>query len=196
MKINWRIAIALVVMVAATLWVVDSVRTRYYSGDNLTFEVGRGLVTVTNPADEPAAVQLTGTGARTFTVASESEGVAGTSVKQGTGRDTTQLFDFTIPSGVSSFTVVRGTGVNFVANTDARFTASVEPLNGGDAQTIYLVGGVVLLGAAFFIYRTIRSDKLNAKRKQDYDDRTANRITAAQTADSTRGRDGRAYSDS
>jgi hypothetical protein len=195
MKINWRIAIAVTVMVAAVIWMFDSVRTRYYEGNDLSFNVGSGIVTLTNASDESIDAQLTGTGARTFTVSgAEAGNISGTSTKQGTGRASTQLFDFTILPGTSAFSVVRGTDIRLTSNNTTPISASVEPLTGSEVQTITLVGSAVLLGAALYIMNTIRSDRMNAQRRKEYDERTANRVIAASEAN--RGRDGRAYSDS
>ena len=51
MKFNWKILVALVVMVGVIFWGVDSLRTRYYNGTDLSFGVGSGPITVTNPSD-------------------------------------------------------------------------------------------------------------------------------------------------
>src|SRR5688572_15861191 len=52
MKINWKVLVAIVVIVAAVIWAVDSIRSRTYEGSALNTSVGHGPVTVINPSDE------------------------------------------------------------------------------------------------------------------------------------------------
>ncbi len=96
MKFNWKILVAGLLVVVAAYWAQDSVRMRSYTGTNLSFGVGTGPVTVTNPSDQPVAVQLIGTGTRAFSISSAIEGLAGSSIKAGSGSSTTQVFDFAI----------------------------------------------------------------------------------------------------
>lgn len=196
MKINWKILVTLVLMIAAGVWMFDSVRTRYYTGNDLRFAVGSGRVTVDNPSSEPAPAQLVGTGSRTFTVSRAGEGTLGTSSRQGSGRDISQVFEFTVPSGSSVFTVVRGQNVNFVANTSAGLNASVEPLSAGETQTTMLAAGAVILGGLFYIYTTWRQSQRDALRRQEIADRAAQPVSASAAKSANLGRDGRAYSDS
>ena len=56
MKFNWRVLIAFVVLVGAIFWGVDSVRTRSYSGTDLSFGIGSGPVSVTNSSDAAVPV--------------------------------------------------------------------------------------------------------------------------------------------
>jgi hypothetical protein len=156
MKFNWRVLVALAVIVLTVFWVVDSVRSRSYSGTNLTFGVGRGPVTVTNSSDEPVPVQLVAAGTRTFNVSSTIDGVSGSSTRQGTGRDTTQLFELSSPSGMSEFTVARGTNVNFISNAATQLEAIVQPLSEGEARSTMIGAAVVVLAALFYIARTTR----------------------------------------
>jgi hypothetical protein len=157
MKINWRVLIAAVVVVGAIVLAVSSVSSRSYSGSNLNFIVGRGPVTVTNPSDQPVAVQLLGKGSRTFSVTSTIGNVAGSSTREGTGSNSPQVFGVELPPGVSEFTVVRGTtttpDVNFVADTDTRLAVVAQPLNANDARTTIIVAAVVILGALFYMSR-------------------------------------------
>src|SRR5689334_15598842 len=117
MKLNLKVIIAIVVIIGATVWAVDSVRSRSYSGTAFTFSVGHGAVTLVNSSDAAVPVQLVGTGSRSFTVATSMDGVAGTSERVGTGRTTTQLFEFSPLPGSTNFTVTGGTDVNFNAAT-------------------------------------------------------------------------------
>jgi hypothetical protein len=151
MKFNWKILAGLVVMIAVAFWGVDSLRSRSYSGTDLNFAVGSGTVTVTNSSDAPITVQLSGTGTRSFTVASSVEGAAGSSTREGSGSTATQLYEFALPAGVSEFTVTRGTDVNFTASADTRLEAVAQPVSAGDTQTTLIVVVIVILGALFYM---------------------------------------------
>jgi hypothetical protein len=193
MKINWRVLVAVVVIVGAIFWMVDSVRPRSYSGSNLTFLLGNGAVTVTNPSDTPVASQLTGTGSRAFTVSSITEGLSGTSTSEGTGSKTTQLFAFDLPSGVSTFTVTRGTNASFAGTTDSKLQASADPLTPDNARTTLIVGIALIVAALFYISRTTGHRWLSALRGIP----AVIPVPVVETApvvDANRGRDGRMYS--
>lgn len=167
MKLNLntlKLVFAAVMIVATLFWAIDSVRPRAYAGSNLTVEVGGGPVTVTNTSDEPVLVQLAGPGTRTFVVSSAADGVAGTSVRQGSGNTATQLHEFTIPSGDSEFTITRGNNVSFVSSSDANLAVSVQPADAGQSSTTYLVAGIVILGLLYFISSATEHGWLNALR--------------------------------
>src|SRR5688572_12408854 len=126
MKLNWKALVALAVIALVLFWAVDSVRSRSYSGTNLNFRISSGAVMLTNPSSEPVPVQLVGTGTRSFTVSGTMDSISGSSTRQGTGRDTTQLFEFQAPPGVSEFSVARGTNVSLVANSETNLVAAVQ----------------------------------------------------------------------
>ncbi len=149
MKFNWRVLIAIVIVVGAAIWGIDSLRNRSYSGSNLNFVIGGGPVTVTNPSEVELPVQLVST--RSFSVTSSQEALTGRSATEGSGRNTSQLFAFLLPVGTSEFTITRGTNVNFVATTDTSLDASVEPLSANDARTTLLVMAVAMLGSLFYM---------------------------------------------
>jgi hypothetical protein len=163
MKRYWntaKIVLAFVVILGAVFWAMNSVRSLSYSGSNLTFPVGNGVVTVNNPSNQPIPAQLISTGSRSFSVSSTIEGMPASSTKQGTGTSVSQLVEFSLPHGVSEFSVGRGsntnTPVNFVANTDTKLVASAQPLSTTDARTTTIVAVVVIIGALFYISRTTR----------------------------------------
>lgn len=156
MRHNWKVLVALVVIAGTFLWVVDSVRFRLYSGTQLNFAIGHGPVTVTNSSSESVPVRLVATGTRSFTVSSNVEDVSGTSTQQGTGRDSTQLFEWASPPGISEFTVARGTDVNFVTNTPSQLEATVQLLSAGEVSTTMITAVVIILAALFYIVRTTR----------------------------------------
>jgi hypothetical protein len=166
MKINLRVIIAAVVLVGAIFWAADSVRTRSYSGTDLNVGVGSGPVTVTNLSDEALPVQLVGTGTRSFSVTSTAEDVSGSSTRQGTGRSTTQLFEFELPAGITELMIVaRGSEVSFVADTNSRLDVTVQPLTGSDAQTTLIFAAIVILGALFYISRATNHSWINLIRR-------------------------------
>lgn len=150
MKINWKILVAMVVIAGILLWGVNSLASQSYSGKTLNFSVGSGSVTITNPSDESVAVQLTGTGSRSFSVVETTLDITGSSKRDGK----TQSLEFELPSGISEFSVARGKGVNFISSSDTSLKATVQPLSAGDVQSTLIVVIVVILGALFFISRT------------------------------------------
>jgi hypothetical protein len=154
MKFNWKIIVALVLIVGAGYWGMDTVRQRSYTGVNLTFAVGTGAVTVTNPSDAPVHVQLVSPESRSFSVSSTIAEVAGASARVGSGREATSVVEFDLPPGVSEFTVVRGRNVNFVADTETDLAATVQPVSLTEARTTLIVAVLVVLGSLFYISRS------------------------------------------
>ncbi len=149
MKFNWRVLVAALILVGAVIWGADSLRTRSYSGNDLSFVAGGGTITVINASDAEVPGQLVSS--RAFAVTSDQEALSGRSATEGTGRDTSQLFEFMLPAGTSTFTVLRGTDVNFVATSDTSLEASAEPLNSNDARTTLIVMIIAVLGSLFYM---------------------------------------------
>jgi len=195
MKINWRGLIALGVIAVALFWAADSVRSRSYSGSNLNFGIGSGSVTVTNPSDAPVPVQLVGTGTRAFMVSSTIEEVEGSSTRQGTGRNTTQMFEFALPPGSSEITVARGTNVNFVAGADTSLEAMVQPQGATEARTTLIVAAVVILGALFYISRMNSHRWIGPLRRQAAVKQAAKLVSESAAAGHGQGRTIRSYGD-
>ena len=181
MKFNWKVILALVVLVVAIFWSVNSLRTRWYSGTDLNAGVGSGPVTVTNPSDVALLVQLVGTRPGTFTVSSSIVGVSGRSTTQGTGRNATQLFEFELPPGNSEFTVVRGADVNFVASANAPLEVIVQPLNAEDSRNTLIVAVIAILGSLFVLSSANGHRWISAARRQQALDRAAAQETEQQT---------------
>jgi hypothetical protein len=161
MKRYWKmfkIGVVLVIAIGAIFWAAGSVRSLSYSGANLTFPVGNGAVTVTNPSNQPISVQLVSAGSRSFTVSSTIEGMPRSSTKQDNGTTVSQLVEFVLPPGAGEFTVVRGsnvtTDVNFVANTETKLEATAQPLNTNDTRTTVIIAVLVVSGALFYVSRT------------------------------------------
>ena len=196
MKFNWKVLIALGLVVVAAFWAVTSVNTYGYNGAKLNFGIGTGNVTVTNPSDTPVHVQLIGTGSRSFTMSNTIPGVTGYSTRQGSGSSTTQLFEFDLPPGTNVFNIARGANVKFVTDADTRLTATVEPLSQNDARTTVIIAIVVILGSLYFASRTTGHGWLSALRRKPAPVEAPVVQTAETKVAANRGRDGRAYSDS
>jgi preprotein translocase subunit SecE len=187
MKRYWKmfkIVLVLVIAIGAIFWAAGSVRSLSYSGTNLTFPVGNGAVTVTNPSNQPVPVQLISTGSRSFSVSSTIEGLSGSSTTQGTGTATSQLVEFVLPPGVSEITVVRRTNVttevDFVANTEIKLEVAAQPLNTNDTRTTIIVAVVVVFGALFYISRATGIRWISASRRKEESDQAAGQLAERQ----------------
>ena len=194
MKLNWntfKVVFALVVVIGTIFWAMDSVRPHFHSGANLNFSVGSGPVSVTNPSNQPVPVQLVGAGSRSFSVSSTIEGVSGSSTRQGSGSTSTHVFEFSLPSGISEFTIARGTNVNFGANTETKLEATVQPVSASESRTTIIVAVVVVLVALFYISRITGHRWLNALRGKE----TPAPVFRPLTADGGQGGNLRSYGD-
>jgi hypothetical protein len=180
MKLNWKVLIAVVVLIGASVWGVGSLLTRSYNGTNLNFGVGSGPITVTNPSDSALLASLVSTRSGTFIVKSSIEGISGRSTTQGSGRNLTQLFEFMLPSGVSEFTVSRSGDVNFVASTDISLEAIVQPLNTEEAQSTLFVAAIAILGSLFYLSRSNGHRWISASRRKKASDQAAAQETERQ----------------
>jgi hypothetical protein len=154
MKINLKALIAIALIAVAAIWAFTSLQSQSYAGTSLDFKIGRGPVTVTNSGDAAVSVHLAGTGSRSFTVSSATEGIAGTSVREGSGRTATQLLDFVLPEGATTFTVANGTDVQLTAESDARLSATVQPSSASETQSTLIAASVVILASLFYLSRT------------------------------------------
>ncbi len=167
MKINWKVLIPSILVLVALFWTVDSVRPRVYSGTHLNVSIGDGTVTLTNATSNPVPAQLVGTGTNTFSVSSNTAGLYGSSVRQTDSSNViAQVFAFTVPVGISTFDITRGSHVTFVGDPALSLTISVEPLNSGDATLTILVGLLVILGSLFYISRQTQHSWLKRFRHQ------------------------------
>jgi hypothetical protein len=196
MKINWKVIAAIVVSIAVVAWAISSVVPTSFSGTDLSFGVQGGPVTINNPSDAPIAAQLLGTGTRTFTVSSSAEALGGTSTRQGTGATATQLFEYALPPGASTFTILRGANVIFSTTTDTNLTATVMPRTDNEVRFIQIIAGVVIVAALFFASQSTGHQWLALLRPRQAPvpvPVVAAEATVA-TPTSNRGRDGRMYS--
>jgi preprotein translocase subunit SecE len=180
-KINWRVLIAVVVIMGALLWAVNTVRPQSYTGTNLNVGIGNGAVTVTNHSDTAVPAQLLGSGSRSFSVSSTTEGVFGSSTRTGSGGNFTQLFNLVLPPGVAMFTVAGGTSVTFLANATPRLEVTVQPVNESEARTTLAVAVVVILAALFYLSHTNGHRWLSASRRKQASDQAAKKLAESQT---------------
>lgn len=166
MKFNWKILVAVIVLIVAVIWGVNSLLPRSYSGTELDFGIGKGVVKITNPSDTPLPVQLVSDHANTYAVSTNIEGVSGRSIVQRNGNTSTQIFDFTLPPGTSEITVARGNDVRFVSNSDTSLKAIVQPLSASDARTTLIAVIIVVLGALFYLSSTNDHRWISASRRR------------------------------
>jgi hypothetical protein len=155
MKLNTQALMVLVLMIAVSIWAVNLIRPRNYSGNQLNFPVGSGTVTVNNPSDAPVPVLLSGISTRTYNLTSSIEGVAGRSTREGNGRAATQLFAFELPAGSSEFAVEHGTEVTFIADTLTQLTANVQPVGAGTTRNTIIALIVAIAGSLYYISSTM-----------------------------------------
>ncbi|MBK8139203.1 MAG: hypothetical protein IPK52_25865 [Chloroflexi bacterium] len=189
MKFNWKVAAAALVIIAAGVWWVSSNRSNTFSTANLSFTVGGGTVTVTNPSDEPVAVALVGTGSRSFTLKSTIDGASGNSTREGSGTTATQTYLFDLPAGVNEFSVDRGTNVQFVTTTDTVLSATVNPMNSEAQRLTLIVAGALILGALYFMSSTTGHQWFNTLRGKPAV------LATVPVADNGQGRETRSYGD-
>jgi hypothetical protein len=140
MRVNWKVLVALALMVGAVAWAVTSITSTSYSGANLDFSVGTGTVTMTNPSSDLIPVRLSGPANRSFSVSSTIDGMPRSSTRE----DTASLIEFELPPGISEFTIARGTDVTFIAETDTNLEATLHAANIGTKIKV-LAGTIVVL---------------------------------------------------
>lgn len=167
MKFTWKVIVAFILIAVSIVFAITSTSASSYSGKNLTFVVGTGSITITNSSDVTIPVQLLGTGSRSFTVKSTMDDVSGSSTRDGSGSSATQTFEFDLPSGVNEFSIIRGNDVNFVAETDTRLQATVQPMTADQSNTTMIAVAVFVLIALYYISQTTDHQWIAMLRKSD-----------------------------
>ena len=178
MKINWKIVVAVGVLIAAIILGISSLRPALHNGSDLNIAVGNGSVTITNPSDLSLPAKLVGRSS--FTVSSSIEDVSGRSTLQGSGNNTTQELVFMVPPGVSEFTVVRGAEVSFVAVTDTPLEVAVQPFNTTDTRIRLIVTVIAILGSLFYLSSSNDHRWISAARRKKSVDQAAAQETERQ----------------
>ena len=170
MKFNWKVALALILIVGAVVFGITSTSASSYSGKNLTFAVGTGSVSITNSSDVAIPVQLVGTGSRAFTVSSTMDEVSGSSDREGSGSSATQTFAFDLPSGDHEFSIARGNDVNFIAETDTNLKVTAQAMSESESSTMTTAIGIFIVLALYFISHTTGHQWIAMLRKSDKSD--------------------------
>jgi hypothetical protein len=166
MRINWKVLLALALIVGAGYWVVNSMIPRSYSGTALNLEIGSGTVTVTNPSGEPVPGQLVGV-SRNARVSSTIEGLSGSPIREGVGNSATYLFEFLLPPGDTEFWVTRSPNTNFVMTSEIPLEVSVQLVSLSSARTVVVVAAVVALGSLFYISHSMEHRWIAILRRQE-----------------------------
>jgi len=166
MKSNWKVLLALVLIVGVSYLAMNSVLPRSYSGSALNFGIGSGTVTVTNPSTESIPAQLVGK-TRSFRVSSAIEGLSGAPTREGSGTSATYVMEFALPPGETEFSITRGSNVSFVTTTETRLEATVLPASVSSARTTVVVAAVVVLGSLFYISHTTGHRWIKILRRQE-----------------------------
>jgi hypothetical protein len=151
-KINIRIVIALVIMVAIVFFAYNSVQSESYSGNELTFNTS-GVITLVNNASDPATVRATSP--RTFTVTTtDTENRTMRATREGTGRTAIYAAEGTIAPGTTELKVTRGGGVDFnIQAAGGALSATVAARDASGNRSIVitaLVGCLIILGYISF----------------------------------------------
>ena len=180
MKFNWKVIVPIVIILGVTVWAFNSLITRSYSGNDLDVAVAGGPISVSNPSESSLPVRLVSTSPGTFTVMSTDESIAGRSTSVGSGRTATQFYDFSLPAGVSEFTVLRGANVNFVANSETQLDVTAQPLNAEDSTTTLFITVVAILASLFFLSYQNDHRWISSSRRQKAIDHAAEQETERQ----------------
>ena len=165
LSINWKVLLALVLIVGVSYLAVNSVFPRSYSGSALNFAIGSGTVTVTNPSSESIPAQLVGNSG-SYRVSSAIEGLSESPTREGTGTSATYLLEFELPPGETEFSLTRGSNVSFVTTTETVLEATVLPASVSSARTTATIAVIVVLGALFYISRTTGHNWIHIIRRQ------------------------------
>ena len=162
-----RIVIALLVIVGISFWSINLVRERSYSGSKFGFKVGSGSVVVTNQGQEPIPVEMRSEGrTANFRVESADLDLKESSKRQTGGRTAYHTVSFELPPGQAKIDVTRGANVFFISASDQRISAVVTPMNPGSVRSTLIFTGLVILGALYYISRTLEHRWIGALRSR------------------------------
>lgn len=156
MNFSWNLAkilLASLLIILAIFGAYTQLKPSSYSGADLSFAIGHGTVTMTNPSSEPVAIQVLSTGTRSFKLTSTNPSFSGTSTRIGNGSTSTQFLDLLLPVGQTEFSVANGTNISFAATTPVLLEASVQGLSEIETRAVIGFAGIVILGALFYISR-------------------------------------------
>lgn len=150
--------VPLIVIVAVLVWAFDSTRIRTYTSQNTNIGLGSGVVTLTNPADEAASVELSASGTRgAFSIiGSITDNSAVNSVREGSGRNVEHKVTLDLPPGESTLRVARGSGVTMNISAASPVAVVVNPFSEGDLQSTAVVALVVILVMLFIMSNSVQ----------------------------------------
>lgn len=167
MKINFRVVIALLIVVGVAYWAFDSVRQQTHSGTDFSFPMGGGAVVVNNTGQEPAQARLTSTGTRgLFTVNSTVLDAPVNATREGSGANTVYAVDLELPPGTSEVSLNRGSNVTMTINADNPVEVVVNPQSESGMTTTLIAAAVVILGALFYASSTTQHAWLRGLRSR------------------------------
>lgn len=163
----FRVLIALAVIVGAVYWAYTSTRNRTYAGSELSFELAGGTTVIENPSEEPVTAHLSSKGSSaSFTVISDAQEDRITSTREGSGASAVHRAELELPPGLTELQVTRGSNVMLTTEGETRINATVSPTSANGARTIWIVALVVVVGALYYISRTLQHRWLAALRQR------------------------------
>lgn len=152
-----KIVIALLVIAGTAYWAYDSVRQRSYSGSGLEFVVGNGnRISIANEA--PVALDMTASSS--FAVTSSDTELGGSGTREGSGRSAIYRHAVELPEGDTEFRVTRGSNITVALAGSG--SVEVTPMEGDAARSTIIVAIVIILGALFYLSRTLEHRWLKA----------------------------------
>lgn len=149
-----RMIIALIIIIGVAYWSFNLVRTRSYSGSNISFDVKSGSVVVTNPGQATVPVEMQAAGRMsTFRIASPELGLNETSKREGSGRTTYHAISFDLPPGQAKIDVTRGSNVKFISSSPQRIEAVVTPMGPAGVRTTLGFAALIIGAGLYYISR-------------------------------------------
>ena len=166
MKNKIIMIVALLVIAATGYWAFDTVRSRTYTGSDLSFKVGSGHVVATNLSDSPIPVEMRTEGRTSiFRVESAELGLRESATRQGSGRDVYYAVTFDLPPGQATIDVTRGSDVYLIAN-GGPIRAVVTPLGPEGIRLTLGFATVVILIALYYLSKATQHGWLKLLREK------------------------------
>lgn len=152
-KINFRVVVALIVIVGAIYLAYDAVQTETLSGQTLNITTS-GVMKVTNSADEPATVNTTAK--RTYTISvSGQEKTTIRPTHEGSGASSAYIAEIELPPGLTTLSVTRGSDVTFDLQASAPLKATVGARSDeANRSVIFLAAAVCIASVVYMSFAT------------------------------------------
>lgn len=152
MKSKVQIVIAVLVIIGAAYWALNTTRTYRYTGTNIMFPVGGGHAIVLNTGNEPIPIEMrSGERVASFRISSADLGLTQTSKRQGTGSAAFHNLTFDIPPGQTRIDVVSGSDVRMISRSDTRIDATVRPVAPSTVRWVLILSGGAVLWALYYM---------------------------------------------